>query len=119
MAVKAVVSREQRALERFLAAAEALGLTRQEQAELLGLAPRTYQRRLREGRLEPAEVAAAQVLPAALEEAERLFGSSERARRWLTSRVRALNARPVELLSDLEGYQRVQAALGGAVYGHY
>lgn len=119
MAVQAVSSRETRSLDRFTAAAELLQLTRAEQARLLGLSLRTYQRRLQEGRLEPAEVAAAQLLPEALDLATRLFGSESRAQRWLTSRVRVLGTRPVDLLHDLEGYKKVEAALGGAVYGQY
>jgi len=114
-----VRTRESEAMARFLKAAEVLGLTREEQARLLGLALSTYWRRVRSGRLEPAEVAAAQFLPDLLHRAEAAFGDPKRARRWLTTRQRVLGARPVELLGDLKGYRRVEVALGGAVYGHY
>ena len=119
MSIAPVRTRESEALARFLEAAEALGLTREEQARLLGLALSTYRRRVRSGRLEPAEVAAAQFLPDLLHRAEAAFGDPERARRWLITRQRILGARPVELLGDLKGYHQVEAALGGAVYGHY
>jgi len=95
----------------------ALGLSRAEQARLLGLPLRTYQRRLKEGRLQAREVPAAEFLPALYEEAVRGFGDSGRAQEWLTGYVPALGARPVDLLGDLEGYQRVQAVLGSALYG--
>ena len=78
---------------------------------------RTYQRRLKEGRLQAREVPAAEFLPALYEEAMRGFGDSGRAREWITYYVPALGARPVDLLGDLEGYRRVQAALGSALYG--
>ena len=112
-----MAAREAEALLRFLEAAKALGLSCAEQARLLGLPLRTYQRRLKEGRLQAREVPGAEFLPALYEEAMRGFGDSERAREWLTGYVPALGARPVELLGDLEGYRRVQAALGSALYG--
>ena len=114
-----LTAKQQEALVAFLEAARELGLSRKAQAELLGLPLRTYQRRLKEGRLSPAEAAAAQFLPEALREAEAALGDGARARAWLTAYVPALGARPVELLRDLEGYKRVRAALGAAVYGFY
>lgn len=110
-------AREAEALERFLEAARALGLSRVEQARLLGLPPRTYQRRLKEGRLQASEVPAAEFLPALYQEALEGFGDRERARAWLTGYVPALGARPVDLLGGLEGYQRARAELGSALYG--
>jgi len=115
----ATPTREQAALAAFLEAAGTLGLSRKAQAALLGLSVRSYQRRLKAGRLEPAEVPAARLLLAALREATVGFGDPERARRWLTAYVPVLGARPVDLLGDVEGYRRVQAALGGAIHGFY
>ncbi len=112
-------TRESEALARFLEAAEALELTREEQARLLGMPLSTYRRRVRSGRLKPVEVPAAQFLPDLLRRAEMAFEDPERARRWLTTRLAILGARPFELLGDLRGYHRVETALGAAVYGHY
>jgi len=117
MAVSVPRPRESEALQRFLEAAQTLGLACAEQARLLGLTLRTYQRRLKEGRLQAREVPAAEFLPALYEEALKGFGDPERAHAWLTGYVPALGARPVDLLGDLEGYRRVQAALGSALYG--
>ena len=105
------------ALQRFLGTARALGLTQREQAQLLGLHERTYRRRLKEGRLEPAEARVAAFLPRAHERVEALFGDPDRARSWMTTHNPRLGARPVDRLGDLEGYEEVLLIAGEAVYG--
>lgn len=104
-------------LQRFLSAAQALGLTQREQAQLLGLHERTYRRRLKEGRLEPAEARVAAFLPRALERVEALFGDPDRARSWMTAHNPRLGVRPVDRLGDPEGYEEVLLVVGEAVYG--
>jgi len=108
------------AFERFLEAAEALNLTRKEQARLLGLKRETYFRRLSAGSLRDPEAAAAQLLPLALEKVTALYRDPERARKWLLHPNRALGgARPVDLLATPEGYEEVIATCEEAVYGFY
>ena len=105
------------ALERFRTAAEALGLTQSAQARLLGLSERTYRRRLKEGRLEPAEAKAAAFLPRALERVEALFQDSKRAQTWLTTYNPRLGAVPVARLGDLEGYEEALLVAEEAFHG--
>jgi len=108
------------ALERFLEAAKPLGLTREEQARLLGLKREAYFRRLRNRSLKTSEAATAQLLPLALEKVTALYGDPERARSWLLHPNRALDgARPVDLLATPEGYEEVIATCEEAVYGFY
>lgn len=104
-------------LDRFLKAARELGLSRHEQARLLGLHERTYRRRLKEHRLEPAEERVAAFLPRALERIEALFKDPARARKWLTTYNPRLGARPVDRLGDLEGYEEVILVAEEAYYG--
>ncbi len=105
------------ALERFLAAARALDLTRAQQARLLGLSGRTYRRRLKAGRLEAPEARVAAFLPRALERVSALFQDEARARRWLKRYNPRLGAVPAERLSDLEGYESVLLVAEEAFYG--
>ena len=113
-------TRSSSTFERFLEAAEALGLTREKQARLLGLKRETYFRRLRAGALKNSEAAAAQLLPLALERVTTLYGDPERARNWLLHPNRALdNERPIDLLATPEGYEEVISTCEEAVYGFY
>ena len=108
------------AFQRFLGASETLGLRRKEQARLLGLNPDAFYRRMRAGTLREPERVLANFLPQALARVTELYGDEARARKWLTAPNHALGGqRPVDLLSNLEGYEQVINVCEEAVYGFY
>lgn len=67
-----------------------MGLSRSEVLSLIGLSPRTYARRLTEGRLSPEESERAARVARVLEAAHASFGP-DRARSWLETPWPALN----------------------------
>ena len=97
-----------------------LQLSVREVGELLDIHPRTLLRRQETGRLEEAELLRAQMVEEAFSFATRAFGDATTARRWLFSELPALTfERPIDLLTNIKGYERVKALLGQAVFGSY
>ncbi len=88
--------------------------------ELLGIHPRTLQRRQECGSLEEAELLKAQMLAETFELATTVFHDADRARAWLFSEIATLDfSRPVDLLKTIRGYERVKQLLGQIAFGVY
>jgi transcriptional regulator with XRE-family HTH domain len=91
-------------------AAERLGITRSQLAQILGLSPPTITRlcngdyRLDERR---KEWEFALLFLRAFRSLDSIVGDETTARRWLNSENRGLNARPLELMRQTEGLVRV------------
>ncbi len=91
-------------------AAERLGITRSQLAQILGLSPPTVTRlyngdyRLDERR---KEWEFALLFLRAFRSLDSIVGDETTARRWLNSENRDLNARPLELMRQTEGLVRV------------
>ncbi len=91
-------------------AAERLGITRSQLAQILGLSPPTITRlyngeyRLDERR---KEWEFALLFLRAFRSLDSIVGDEQTARRWLNSENRGLNARPLELMRETEGLVRV------------
>ena len=97
-----------------------LQLSVKEVGELLGVHPRTLQRRQESGRLEEAERLKAQMLSETFAFAVAALGGEEEARAWLFAELAALEfKRPIDLLETIRGYERVKALLGQIVFGVY
>jgi len=100
--------------------ARELGLDDANLAAFLGISAKTLSRRRVEGRWDPAESARLDLLERTLEQATDLLGPRERAVRWLTSPLLGLEGHaPLELLTHLEGYERVKGALYRQAYGMF
>jgi len=88
--------------------------------KLLGIHPRTLQRRQESGRLEEAELLKAQMLAETFSLATTAFGGADKAREWLFSEAAALDfRRPVDMLKTIPGYERVKTLLGQIIFGVY
>ena len=97
-----------------------LNLSVKQVGQLLGIHPRTLQRRQEGGSLEEAELLKAQMLAETFELATTVFHDADRARTWLFSEIAALNfSRPVDLLKTIRGYERVKQLLGQIAFGTY
>lgn len=91
-----------------------------EDAEFLGIDPRTYTRRAEEEHLKSGESLQVEIVDKVLEEAARVFRDEELARKWLKSPIISLdNKRPIAHLDSIEGYERVKDTLGKIEYGMY
>ena len=87
---------------------------------LLGIHPRTLERRQKSGTLEEAELLKAQMLDETFALATTTFQGPEQAREWLFSEVAALEfQRPVDMLTTITGYERVKTLLGQIIFGVY
>ncbi len=99
---------------------QTLGLNVKEVGELLGIHPRTLQRRQESGRLEEAERLKAQMLDETFAFALTVFRDAEKVRTWLFSELPALEfKRPVDLLGTIRGYERIKTLLGQIAFGTY
>lgn len=91
-------------------AADQLGISQQQLGKVLGLSPATVSR-LSAGsyQLDPKrkEWDLALLFVRAYRSLDSIVGDTKSARAWLGSENRALNARPIDLLSDTEGLVRV------------
>ena len=88
--------------------------------ELLGIHPRTLQRRQESGSLEEAELLKAQMLDETFGLATKVFHDADQARNWLFSEIATLDfGRPVDLLKTIQGYERVKQLLGQIAFGVY
>lgn len=99
---------------------ERLGASSEQMARIIGITPRTYQRRSQQGRLDDAESAKVEMLGALLDLGERVHGSAEEAGMWLTSPILSLDGhRPIDLLTSVRGYERVKNKLLQIEYGTF
>lgn len=97
-----------------------LGATSGQMAEYIGVTQRTYQRRAQRGKLADAESAKVEMLAALLDLGQRVLGSENEARTWLTARILSFGgARPIDLLDTIQGYERVKNKLLQIEYGTY
>jgi len=99
---------------------EALGLSREEASALLALPVRTLVRRKRERRLQADESDRLYRLARIAARGVEVFGTPEKAARWLRRHNRALGGDvPLELLDTEVGVQEVDEILGRIEYGLY
>ena len=110
--------REGAPAETFARTAKNIGLAQAELAKKLGLSPRTVaSRRTRLTSEETEKTLRAKYL---FEQAVRVFGSEEEARRWLTNPAYGLeDQRPIDLLDTEPGAMRVRDYLGAIECGNY
>lgn len=98
--------------------AEKLGLTQTRLLESVGLVPRTL--RNREERLTPVEGERLLRVEQVFDEAVRILGSEERARKWITTPAYGLgNLKPLDFLDTDIGTQEVLSLLSAIEYGDY
>jgi putative toxin-antitoxin system antitoxin component (TIGR02293 family) len=89
-------------------------------AEILGLNPRTIKRNKDEDKITELTAHRVDFVAATTCLAEELLGDKEEARVWLTTPILATdNKAPIDLLVNLEGYERVRDTLYQYVYGVY
>ena len=91
-------------------AADQLGISQQLLGKILGLSPATVSRLCAGSyQLDPKrkEWDLALLFVRAYRSLDSIVGDTKSARAWLGSENRALNARPIDLLSDTEGLVRV------------
>jgi putative toxin-antitoxin system antitoxin component (TIGR02293 family) len=89
-------------------------------ARFLGVSIKTLRRRAEKGALDAAESMKTEMLAHALDEARRVLGDEEAARRWLRAPVASLDGRPpIDHLDSIEGYERVRETLTKIEYGMY
>lgn len=99
---------------------ERLGASHEQMARIIGISPRTYQRRSQQGWLAPAESAKVEMLGALLDLGERVHGSVDEAGGWLTSPIVSLaGQRPIDLLRSVKGYERMKDKLLQIEYGTF
>ncbi len=97
-----------------------LRMERRRRMEILGLSQRTAARRKKQGCLEPEEGDRLLRVARILEDAARIFGSEEKASRWLNAAHPAFgDAVPVELLDSDAGAQLVRDELVRIDYGDF
>jgi putative toxin-antitoxin system antitoxin component (TIGR02293 family) len=97
-----------------------LGIDSRELLNTIGIAPRTALRRKREGYLKPDEADRLLRVARLVEEATRIFGSEEKASRWLNTPHPLLgNAAPRALLDSDAGAQQVRDELIRIEYGEF
>lgn len=99
---------------------EALGLDADAMAAYLGVSRKTYRRRAAAGTLDADESLKTEMLQRVFDEAVRVLGSEEAAKRWLGAPIASLDSRrPIDHLDSIEGYERVKTTLVKIEYGMY
>ncbi|MGL4610864.1 MAG: antitoxin Xre/MbcA/ParS toxin-binding domain-containing protein [Trueperaceae bacterium] len=97
-----------------------VGLLNENLAAFLGISPKTYSRRRREGKLDTAESLRLEMLEKMYTLAQDVLGGEDRAKRWLTGPLTGLgNKAPLELLTSIQGYETVRNALYRQAYGMF
>jgi putative toxin-antitoxin system antitoxin component (TIGR02293 family) len=87
---------------------------------VVGIAPRTALRRQKEGYLKPDEADRLLRVARIFEESVRIFGTEDKAARWLTSSSAALgDVLPITLLDSDAGTQIVSDELGRIDFGDF
>lgn len=95
-----------------------LELSVDEMAALLEISPRTMSRRLKGGRLTPLESDRLYRFARLFEQALDIFGTEEKARRWLKKEQIALGGRvPLQVARYEPGVQEVRNVLGRIAHG--
>lgn len=99
---------------------EAIGFDADAMAAYLGVSRKTYRRRAAAGTLDADESLKTEMLRRVLDEAVRVLGGDEAARRWLTTPIASLDSRrPIDHLRSIQGYERVKTTLVKIEYGTY
>ena len=106
----------------FSKVAKRVGLAQGELARKLGLSPRTIASRLATpgAKLTAEESEKILRIQHVFEQATRVFGTEEEARKWLTSPAYGLEGQcPIDLLDTEPGSYQVRDYLGAIEYGNY
>jgi len=94
-----------------------------EEAWVLGvsrIAPRTFQRRQEQDKpLSATETDRVMRIARVASQAERVFGSTDKARRWLSRENRMLGAKPLDMLASDAGAHDVEAELNRIDLGDF
>lgn len=100
--------------------AQGFGLDNKALSERLHISTKTLERRLESGTLEPGEAIFAEMLERIQGETNDYFPNPDDARAWLTSPLLGLgNKSPIDLLTSIQGYDRVREALLAQAYGMF
>ena len=104
----------------FRTVAQQLDLDPATLATVIGMTERTLQRRAKSGQLDEAETLKTNMVEATLNFARTVFGDDVQAREWMVSTLPALGfQRPLDVITTLQGYERVRAILGRLAAGTY
>jgi putative toxin-antitoxin system antitoxin component (TIGR02293 family) len=104
----------------FVGVADALNLTVDELAGILGVSPRTIRdQRKKFGRLSSENTEKLVRMVRIQQQARKIFSTDEAASDWLTSPAPALGgAKPMDLLDTDLGAREVESILSGIAYGN-
>lgn len=103
----------------FVALKEALELSTDEFAQLLGVPRRTLTKRQQAGSFSPSESNALSRVARVYREATAFFGDETDARTWLKTSLPALAATPLSLLDTDPGAEAVSVLLRQLAWGIY
>jgi putative toxin-antitoxin system antitoxin component (TIGR02293 family) len=96
------------------------GISTNEMPAILGISIKTFERRIQQGRLDAAETHRLEFIAQTLELAEKMLGDKVRARLFLHEPLAALNGKtPLELLTNMAGYEKVRDSLVAQAFGQY
>ncbi len=102
----------------FVAASEHFGISRAIFARFVGISPATVERKIKSGGLlgQPETERLSRIAMIELE-AESVFGSSDKARTWLTQKHTVLGDTPLSMLDTETGACEVRKILSAIAYG--
>ena len=102
----------------FVSFVTEMALSKEKVVKAIALVPRTISRRKGDKRLTTAESDRLYRLVHIAAKAEEVFGTTDKASKWLVHSNRALNdSMPLELLDTDEGTRQVEAVLGRLEHG--
>jgi putative toxin-antitoxin system antitoxin component (TIGR02293 family) len=104
----------------FIATAQQLELKPAELASQIGISERTMERRSQTNSLNEVETIKVSMVRRILEQATRILGGEGAASLWMKSAIPALDSHtPLELLTSIDGYERVRSILGRLASGTF
>lgn len=102
----------------LVSASEHFGMSRSLFATLIGISPATAERKIKSGSLlGQSETERLERIALIETDAEKVFGSSDMARDWLTKKNAALGDSPLSLLDTEIGAGEVRKVLSAIAYG--
>ncbi len=102
----------------LVSASEYFGMPRNLFAKLLGISPATAERKIKAGSLlGQIETERLERIALIENEAEKVFGTSNMARDWLTNKNAALGETPLSMLDTETGAGEVRKVLSAIAYG--